>query len=428
MGAKKIIEKQPNKPVLTIQANSNPTSSTSLTILINSKLEKMTDKPLTKNLSYKEPEIYDAGGDMSKQWFVFYSYKNPETGKFQRFKVFRNINSFTLKGERVEAARVIKQAMSELLAEGFCPFELYRPELEDFTVSNCIDTFLKSIESGIRKKTFKKYELYILIFKEWITKNGMAGNHLRTVKKEHVFRFLEDISAERSPSGKTYNSYKNTVSRMFSFFLNNYEDIIFKNPALSIESKQVTVKGNQAYSDELFEEVRKTVIKEDPYLWKVCQFVYYSALRNEQELLNLKIRDINLKTMSIIVPGSISKSKSIQNIPIYPDFVPVIESMRLNGLDPDWYVFGRNDQPGPIRVGEDNFARRFREIKKKIGLGPDYGIYAFKHTRACHMVDDGAELLEIQILFRHSDLSATMHYLKSLGRIAKRKKITSRKI
>lgn len=428
MGAKKNIEIKSNKPISAHKASSILASSTSLTVLINSKLEKMTDKPLTKNMSYKEPEIYDAGGDMSKQWFVFYSYKNPDTGKFQRFKVFRNINSFTLKGERVEAAKVIRQAMSELLAEGFCPFELYRPELDDFTVSNCIDTFLKSVELGLRKKTYKKYELSLLIFKRWMIGAGLSGTHIKNVKKDHIFRFLEHITEERSPSGKTYNAYKNNIGRMFSFFLNNYEDVLYKNPVVSIESKPVTVKGNQAYSDELFDEVRKKVVAEDPYLWKVCQFVYYSALRNEQELLNLKIRDINLKTMSIIVPGQISKSKSIQMIPIYPDFVPVIQSMALHGLNPDWYVFGRNDKPGPVRVGEDNFARRFRTIKAKIGLGADYGIYAFKHTRACHMIDDGAELLEIQILFRHTDLAATMHYLKSLGRISKRKKITSRKI
>lgn len=428
MGAKKITEIEPNKPIFSVQANSNPTSSTKLTDLINSKLEKMTDKPLTKNIAYKEPEIYDAGGDMSKQWFVFYSYKNPETGKFQRFKIFRDINSHKLKSERIEAAKSIRVAMSELLAEGFCPFELYRPELDDFTVSNCIDTFLKSVEGGIRKKTFKKYDLYLKIFKEWLIKNGYARHHIRNIKKEQIFRFLEDLSKERNPSGKTYNSYKNTISRMFSFFLNNYEDVVFKNPALSIESKPVTVKGNQAYSDELFEEVRTKVLTTDPYLWKVCQFVYYAALRNEQELLNLRVRDINLKNMSIIVPGNVAKSKAIQSIPIYPELVPVIESFELDTCDPDWYLFGRNDKPGPKRVGEDNFARRFRKIKTELGLGTDYGIYAFKHTRACHMIDDGAELLEIQILFRHTDLSATMHYLKSLGRIAKRKKITSRKI
>lgn len=428
MGAKKIPEIEQKKPVFSHLASSNLASSTNLTTLINSKLEKMTDKPLTKNITYKEPEIYDAGGDMSKQWFVFYSFKNPETGKFQRFKIFRDINSHKLKTDRTEAAKAIRQAMSELLAEGFSPFNLFRPELDDFTIFNCIDTFLKSVEGGMRKKSFKKYELTLLIFKKWIGQNGFSGYHIRNIKKEHVFRFLDDFSKERNPSGKTYNFYKNTISRLFSFFLNNYEDVIFRNPVLTIESKPVTIKGNQAYSDELFEEVRAKVLENDPYLWKVCQFVYYAALRNEQELLNLKIGNINLNNMTIVLPGTVTKAKTIQGIPIYPELVPVIESIGIQGLDPDWYVFGRNNKPGPVRVGEDNFARRFRKIKEAIGLGSDYGIYSFKHTRACHMIDDGAELLEIQTLFRHTDLASTMHYLKSLGRISKRKKITSRKI
>jgi len=388
----------------------------------------INDKPLTASLSYKGPAIYDAGGDTTKQWFVYYSFYNPQTEKFQRFKVFRDINSHRLKGDRIEKARAIQQAMKELLEEGFNPFERYGPNTN--SISTCIDIFLANTKEQTKPNTYRKFDYQLSLFKNWLSENQADQLPINQIKRTHIFEFLEHLRKERQwDSGKTYNDYKSNLSRVFNYFINNYDDVIEKNPCKKIESKPIVIKGNIPYNDNEFEEVRKLVLEEDPYLWIICQFVYYAAVRNEGEALNLRIKDIDLSSRQIIIGSEITKGKQRQVIPIYPEFMEVIESLELRKFPNDYFIFGRDDAPGPVRVGEDNFARRFRRIKKKLNLGSDYGIYSFKHTRACHMVDDGASLYEIQTLFRHNDLQATMKYLRSVGRIIGKKEFTkSRKI
>jgi hypothetical protein len=52
---------------------------------------------------YSEPKIYDAGGDLTKRWYVYYSYRDPETGKLKRRPpIYKGANRYKTKGERME--------------------------------------------------------------------------------------------------------------------------------------------------------------------------------------------------------------------------------------------------------------------------------------------------------------------------------------
>ena len=33
---------------------------------------------------YSEVRIFDANGDLSKRWYIYFSYRNPATGKLER--------------------------------------------------------------------------------------------------------------------------------------------------------------------------------------------------------------------------------------------------------------------------------------------------------------------------------------------------------
>ena len=44
------------------------------------------DLPVNKN--YSNPKIYTASGDLKKRWYVYFSYRNPETGRLKRVTPF----------------------------------------------------------------------------------------------------------------------------------------------------------------------------------------------------------------------------------------------------------------------------------------------------------------------------------------------------
>lgn len=52
--------------------------------------------------SFKSPKIHPEDFRMDTQWFVYYSYLNPNTGRFQRFKVCADLNRIKTKKERLE--------------------------------------------------------------------------------------------------------------------------------------------------------------------------------------------------------------------------------------------------------------------------------------------------------------------------------------
>ena len=58
---------------------------------------------LSTNSLFSEPKIYIANGDLSKRWYVYYSYRNPKTGKMERQNpIYKDINRYKTKYERME--------------------------------------------------------------------------------------------------------------------------------------------------------------------------------------------------------------------------------------------------------------------------------------------------------------------------------------
>jgi integrase len=368
-------------------------------------------------LNYKKAKVYDSGGDIKKQWYVYYSFKNSE-GKYQRFKVFEDINSEKTKAGRYDLANYHRNVINLWLEEGGSPFEKSDTPNESQNIITCIDLFLEFIANGkLRHNTKRKYKIELTVFKEWVIKAGIAGLKIGQIKKQHIFEFIEAIKKRNIKSGKTVNHYLNDLRRFFNHYMDNYDDYLERNPAAKITRDPVQEKGNVAYTEAEFKAIKQWCNDNDKHLWFVCQVIYYTGLRNEAEALNMRIGDFDLKNRLFFVEAWISKNKTRQSAPIYPEFAELLESLNLTQYPTDYYLFGRNDKPGSVRVGVDNFARRFRPLKKELGFGDEYGLYALKSTRACHLFDDGSAIRDIQTLFRHSDPYVTMKYLKSLGRV-----------
>ena len=58
------------------------------------------DLPVKKN--YSNPKIYTAAGDLKKRWYVYFSYRNPETGKLKRITPFYgDVNKYKTKEDRL---------------------------------------------------------------------------------------------------------------------------------------------------------------------------------------------------------------------------------------------------------------------------------------------------------------------------------------
>ena len=71
------------------------------------------DLQMKKN--YSNPTIYDANGDLSKRWYVYFSYRNPETGKLKRMTpLYGEANKHKTKSDRIFVLTVYKHKIKAL--------------------------------------------------------------------------------------------------------------------------------------------------------------------------------------------------------------------------------------------------------------------------------------------------------------------------
>ena len=73
---------------------------------------------------YSAPKIYDANGDLSKRWYVYYSYRNPATDKLERqTPIYAGVNKFKNLKERKNAIKILAKAVENILENGFNPYD-----------------------------------------------------------------------------------------------------------------------------------------------------------------------------------------------------------------------------------------------------------------------------------------------------------------
>jgi hypothetical protein len=107
-----------------------------LLLLLLAVHDTVHDLPMKTN--YSEPKIFTGKVDVSKwnklskqeqneaiskQWYVYYSFRNPQTGKFERqTNVKLDANRIKTAKERLEYLQRVQQNLSILLKKGYNPF------------------------------------------------------------------------------------------------------------------------------------------------------------------------------------------------------------------------------------------------------------------------------------------------------------------
>ena len=372
---------------------------------------------------WKGPFLYEPkGGDLTKDWFVWFNFQHPITGRYERFRYNLGFNQYKTKTERRAYGKFFIEELDGFLKDGWSPYEEYRP-LENLlnkqrTVAICIDKYLNEIT--VKKNTMHKYSLELNLYKNWLIANGYDQILLRDIKKVHVLSFLSYYKEKRSWSAKTYNHYLTDLTTFFNYYYENYDDYIEKVPTLTLKRPPVNKPGNSALNDWQFKKLKEMMsVNNDHLLYTFCSFIYYAALRNVSEGNRVKAGDFNFKTNTLRVLSGTAKNRKTEFIPIYPDFKELLLEIGIDKMPSDYYIFARNRKGaflgGEKKVGDDYFRRLFKPYKVALNLSDRDGIYCYKHTRAVHLGEDGEDLYKIMKLFRHRDLATTMIYMRDLG-------------
>lgn len=64
-------------------------------------LDVQNEHDLEHKTKFSTPTIFYANVDLSKRWYVYFSYRNPESGKLKRMRnIYGKANRYKIKAER----------------------------------------------------------------------------------------------------------------------------------------------------------------------------------------------------------------------------------------------------------------------------------------------------------------------------------------
>lgn len=232
--------------------------------------------------------------------------------------------------------------------------------------------------------------------------------------KDLIIEFLDYLENNRNAKVSTRNQRLASIKSFFKYVQYN-EPSLFDlcTQILSIKNKKVPNKMISYFTEEEIKIIIDYLNEENnlKYLTLLC--VLYETGARVQELINIKIEDINLTdNASITLYG---KGNKVRVIPISNELVKLLNKyFKQVYFDyGEGLLFYSKNHVQYSRFGV-NFIIKTLVDKLKI-LYPTYfkGIYhphSFRHSKATHLYNNGTPLLYIKDFLGHSTIATTEIY------------------
>ncbi|WP_299456360.1 site-specific integrase [uncultured Microscilla sp.] len=373
------------------------------------------------------PVLRDRGSDLAKRWYVEYKYRNPETQKLERIRVFEGINNLKTTEERYKEGQRIVRNLRRRLKNGYNPFEnrkfIYQDitayskkpgekyqsgaKEVDYSIEQYLSQTLSSHRANISPRTFQLYQSHIRGFVAWLKENELSEIEIGEFTTAQAQTFLNELKLH----GRTRIAYRNNLKRMFNLLKDQkvIEENVWEGTKLP---PAATTHAKRAFQMLEQRRIKKYCEAKELYEeWMVIQFIYYCFIR-PRELRELKVADINLDQRKILVRAEISKNGKRQHVDIPEAFLPNVLDW-IEDKQPKEYVFSGDG--GKTHRRRDYFRKKHRKILDALGFDKDVSLYSWKHTGVISFYQATKDLKALQMQLRHHSLEETDHYMHSLG-------------
>lgn len=217
------------------------------------------------------------------------------------------------------------------------------------------------------------------------------------IDPEEVNEYLAALA--RDPKSPSRSSFKHMVYGLRYYYrLMGMNKNAIALPSLKNESK-LPVILNQQELKQLFAAPK--LLKQ-----RVALTLIYSAGLRGQEVVNLKISDIDFERKTIHIRQSKYKKDRI---------VPLAESMAvglkkyLSAENPHVWLFNGKEPDGRYSVRGLSWV--MRETLKKTNITKEVNLHSLRHSYATHLLEQGVNIVTLKDLLGHCDITTTMVYL-----------------
>lgn len=420
-------------------------------------------------LDYSEPKIFTGGIDisnwskltaaqkkdaLSKSWFVYYSFRHPETGKLKKQPFIKaGANNFKTKRERYAFLRTMREALSKLLELGYSPYKdnsdleakLFsekeeptdkqskpkpqqqpqpllepkpvpeEPQEEEMSIDEAFKFGLSMKEHMMNKNSYVQYKSRIGLFEKWLKEEKIFEKPITSITKKTVNQYLNTIV--KKTSARNRNNSRTDIASLFQLLEEN--EIVKSNFVQSIAKLKTVPKRNKTYTPTQEKNINTHLEKHDPTLHLFIKFISLNFLR-PIEVCRLKIRDVDLNDKKLYVKA---KNQPVK-IKIIPDIL-IQDIPDLSKLPADALLFGRFGIGEAWNATETNrrteFSKRFKDVKDYFGLGEEFGLYSFRHTFITKLYrklrgqnSPNETKSKLMLITGHSTMAALEKYLRDI--------------
>ena len=236
-------------------------------------------------------------------------------------------------------------------------------------------------------------------------------NKIKDVSKvsgDHISSYIQHLSL-LGKSKSTEMRVLATLRCYFGFLLRS--GIIRQNPMANVKSVVAQKKMPEILTDK---EILKLLSQPSGSDFKSCrdkailELMYATGIK-VTELVDLKVSDLNL-TIGIL---HLHNDKHERIIPIYPEAISVLTHY-INNVRP-CVVFDINEDRlftnmSGLPLSRQGLWKLVKGYAVQADISKDITPHTFRHSFAAHLLENGAQLNDIQKMLGHSDISTTNVY------------------
>ena len=270
--------------------------------------------------------------------------------------------------------------------------------------------FLKEylvVERNVSSKTIRSYKTtFQMLITYFVEKKNMKLTDItfENVTKEMILDFLNYLE-EKKNSIRTRNQRLAAIHSFYQYCsVDEIEHMENIQKILSIKTKKYEKKVQEYLTKE---EVQTLLARIDTSTkigrrnLLVLSLLYDTAARAE-EIIHLKLEDIRLEEQLVILTGKGNKQRIV---PIMENTKKLIIQYLKENKIARGFLFGENTTYSMLKhlllkINQMNI------ISKKITS------HTFRRSRATHLLEAGVNILYIQELLGHEDISTTQEYAK----------------
>ena len=220
-------------------------------------------------------------------------------------------------------------------------------------------------------------------------------------------------------SGVKKSTIKTQWSKLNSFF--SWLEVkrhISENPLKNIKSPHPIYDDPQSLEDKEIHKIYTSIILHSSNQLMLrrdimmVSILLYCGLR-KNELISLRIPDLDLHKREITIRAETSKSTSRRTLKLHPTLIlhlkDYLKERKALGLKTEHLIVANRGDSGLTREGVNHWVKSL--IKKS---GVRFHLHRFRHTFACKLAEADVHPFKIQKMMGHTSLIMTLKYTRSM--------------